>query len=42
MVCPASIGRAQALAEQGIDTALATRLHEAFFNTADWMRNKGG
>jgi hemoglobin len=33
---------AQAMDERGIDTALATRLHEAFFNTADWMRNRGG
>ena len=33
---------AQAMNEQGIDTALAKRLHEAFFNTADWMRNRGG
>jgi hemoglobin len=33
---------AQAMQEQGVDTALAQRLVEAFFNTADWMRNKGG
>lgn len=33
---------AQAMDECGIDTGLATRLHEAFFNTADWMRNRGG
>jgi len=33
---------AQAMDERGIDTALATRLYEAFFNTADWMRNRGG
>ena len=25
-----------------IDTALAERLTQAFFGTADWMRNKGG
>jgi hemoglobin len=33
---------AQAMHECGIDPSLATRLAEAFFNTADWMRNKGG
>jgi hemoglobin len=33
---------AQAMEERGIDHALATRLQEAFFNTADWMRNRGG
>lgn len=33
---------AQAVAECGLDPALAQRLHEAFFNTADWMRNRGG
>ena len=32
----------QAMAEQGVDETLATRLAEAFFGTADWMRNKGG
>jgi hemoglobin len=32
----------QAMAEQGVESALADRLAEAFFNTADWMRNKGG
>lgn len=32
----------QAMDEQGIDPALAQRLAEAFFGTADWMRNKGG
>jgi hemoglobin len=31
-----------AMQEQGIDEALATRLAQAFFGTADWMRNKGG
>jgi hemoglobin len=33
---------AEALRDEGIDPALAQRLVEAFFNTADWMRNKGG
>jgi hemoglobin len=32
----------QAMEEQGVDPALAQRLAEAFFGTADWMRNKGG
>ena len=32
----------QAMAEQAIDPALAQRLAESFFGTADWMRNKGG
>lgn len=32
----------QAMAEQGVDETLAQRLAEAFFGTADWMRNKGG
>ncbi len=32
----------QAMHERGIDETLAQRLAEAFFNTADWMRNKGG
>jgi len=32
----------QALSELHIDTALAERLAQAFFNTADWMRNRGG
>jgi len=31
----------QAMSEIGADRALAERLHAAFFNTADWMRNKG-
>ena len=31
-----------AMQEQGVDEALAQRLAEAFFGTADWMRNKGG
>ena len=33
---------AQAMAEGGVDAALAERLAESFFGTADWMRNKGG
>lgn len=32
----------QAMAECGVDAALAERLYAAFFNTADWMRNQGG
>ncbi|WP_157270933.1 group II truncated hemoglobin [Azohydromonas aeria] len=32
----------QAMQEQGLDPALAQRLEDAFFNTADFMRNKGG
>ena len=32
----------QAMQEQGVDETLAQRLVEAFFGTADWMRNKGG
>jgi hemoglobin len=32
----------QAMQEQALDPALAQRLAEAFFGTADWMRNKGG
>ena len=31
----------QAMHEQQIDETLAERLAEAFFNTADWMRNRG-
>lgn len=30
----------QAMHEQQVDEALAQRLAEAFFGTADWMRNK--
>lgn len=33
---------AQALAELAIAPALAERLREAFFGTADWMRNRAG
>ena len=32
----------QALHECGVDARLAERLHQAFFNTADWMRNRTG
>jgi hemoglobin len=32
----------QAMREQHIDDSLAERLLQAFFGTADWMRNKGG
>lgn len=31
----------QAMSECGVDPAMAERLHAAFFNTADWMRNQG-
>jgi hemoglobin len=31
----------QAMGEVGIDPTLAERLAAAFFNTADWMRNRG-
>jgi hemoglobin len=31
----------QAMAERSIATDLAERLGESFFNTADWMRNRG-
>ena len=32
----------QAMQDEGVDNTLAQRLTEAFFGTADWMRNKGG
>jgi len=32
----------QAMRETGIDPAFAERLAGSFFNTADWMRNRGG
>ena len=32
----------QAMHEVKLDPALITRLREAFFGTADWMRNRGG
>ena len=31
----------QAMSELGLDAELAQRLGEGFFNTADWMRNRG-
>jgi len=31
-----------AMADEGLDPALADRLLEAFFGTADWMRNRPG
>ena len=31
----------QAMVETGVDAELQTRLDQAFFQTADWMRNKG-
>jgi len=31
----------QAMQEQAVDPALAERLGESFFGTADWMRNQG-
>jgi hemoglobin len=33
---------AQAMAERGVAPALAERLRQALFGTADWMRNRGG
>lgn len=33
---------AQAMREREVDPALAERLAQAFFGTADWMRNRGG
>jgi hemoglobin len=32
----------QAMGETGVDEALRQRLNQSFFQTADWMRNKGG
>lgn len=32
----------QAMGETGVDQALRQRLRDAFFQTADWMRNRGG
>ncbi|WP_240636142.1 group II truncated hemoglobin [Caldimonas tepidiphila] len=32
----------RAMREVELDAALVERLRAAFFNTADWMRNKGG
>jgi truncated hemoglobin YjbI len=31
----------QAMLETGVDQALRTRLNASFFQTADWMRNRG-
>ena len=31
----------QAMADMQVDPQLADRLQESFFNTADWMRNRG-
>ena len=31
-----------AMQERGVDETLTAKLAEAFFGTADWMRNKGG
>ena len=31
----------QAMVEIGVDAALRARLNNSFFQTADWMRNKG-
>ena len=31
----------QAMRETGVDDALRTRLNASFFQTADWMRNRG-
>ena len=31
----------QAMVETGVDEALRSRLNTSFFQTADWMRNKG-
>ena len=32
----------QAMHDQGVDSTLAERLAQSLFNTADWMRNRGG
>jgi hemoglobin len=32
----------QAMQERGMDVTMIERLEAAFFNTADWMRNRGG
>jgi hemoglobin len=32
----------QAMSDLGVEASLAARLQESFFNTADWMRNRGG
>lgn len=33
---------AQAMSETGVDPVLRERLQQSFFQTADWMRNRGG
>jgi len=33
---------AQAMTETGVDLVLRERLQQSFFQTADWMRNRGG
>ena len=33
---------AQAMTETGVDPVLRERLQQSFFQTADWMRNRGG
>ena len=32
----------QAMTETGVDPVLHERLNQSFFQTADWMRNRGG
>lgn len=32
----------QAMTETGVDPVLRERLQQSFFQTADWMRNRGG
>lgn len=32
----------QAMLENGVDPVLHARLNQSFFQTADWMRNRGG
>jgi hemoglobin len=32
----------QAMTETGVDPVLRERLNQSFFQTADWMRNRGG
>ena len=32
----------QAMLETGVDPVLHARLNQSFFQTADWMRNRGG
>ncbi len=32
----------QAMGETGVDPVLRERLNQSFFQTADWMRNRGG